>query len=77
MIRELGRVVLTVAVPEEGLQPGDVGTVVRVYRDEEAYGVEFLTLEGHTAGIWHARKRRDAGHHTSRQLQVRPEESSV
>ncbi|MGH7859523.1 MAG: DUF4926 domain-containing protein, partial [Candidatus Binatia bacterium] len=45
------RVVLTASVPEEGLEPGDVGTVVHVYRDGEAYEVEFLTLDGRTAAV--------------------------
>lgn len=51
MINEHERVVLTVPVPEESLEPGDVGTVVHVYRDGEAYEVEFLTLDGHTAAV--------------------------
>lgn len=51
MINEHERVILTVSVPEEGLEPGDVGTVVHVYRDGEAYEVEFLTLDGHTAAV--------------------------
>ena len=51
MIDEHERVVLKIAVPEEALEPGDVGTVVHVYRDGEAYEVEFLTLDGHTAAV--------------------------
>ena len=51
MINEHERAVLTVAVPEEGLEPGDVGTVVHVYRDGEAYEVEFVALDGHTAAV--------------------------
>ena len=51
MIREHERVVLTVAVPDESLEPGDVGTVVHVYRDGEAYEVEFVALDGHTAAV--------------------------
>jgi hypothetical protein len=51
MIREHERVVLTAAVPGERLEPGDVGTVVHVYRDGEAYEVEFVTLDGHTAAV--------------------------
>ena len=51
MIKEHERVVLTVAVPEEGLEPGDVGTVVHIYRDGQAYEVEFVTLDGHTAAV--------------------------
>lgn len=51
MIKEHERVVLTVAVPEERLEPGDVGTVVHIYRDGQAYEVEFITLDGHTAVV--------------------------
>lgn len=51
MIKEHERVVLTVPVPDEGLQPGDVGTVVHVYRDGQAYEVEFVALDGHTAAV--------------------------
>ena len=46
MIKEHDTVVLVSAVPDEGLLPGDVGTVVHVYRDGQAYEVEFMTLEG-------------------------------
>ncbi|MER3423476.1 MAG: DUF4926 domain-containing protein [Nitrospiraceae bacterium] len=51
MIREHDRVVLTTNVPSEGLVTGDVGTVVHVYRDGQAYEVEFTTLEGKTAAV--------------------------
>jgi len=51
MIAEHERVVLTISVPEEGLEPGDVGTVVHVYRDGHAYEVEFVALDGHTAAV--------------------------
>ena len=51
MIKEHERVVLTTAVPAEGLEAGDVGTVVHVYRDGRAYEVEFTTLEGKTAAV--------------------------
>jgi hypothetical protein len=51
MIKEHERVVLTTAVSTEGLEAGDVGTVVHVYRDGLAYEVEFLTLDGRTAAV--------------------------
>jgi hypothetical protein len=51
MIKEHDRVVLTKPVPSEGLEEGDVGTVVHVYKDGEAYEVEFLTLDGSTAAV--------------------------
>ena len=43
--------VLTAALPSEGLEPGDVGTVVHVYTDGLAYEVEFTTLAGRTAAV--------------------------
>ena len=51
MIKEHDRVVLTVPSPGEGLEAGDVGTVVHIYKDGQAYEVEFMTLDGHTAAV--------------------------
>ena len=51
MIKEHERIVLNIAVPAEGLEAGDVGTVVHVYRDGLAYEVEFTTLDGKTAAV--------------------------
>jgi hypothetical protein len=51
MIREHDLVVLVTAVPAEGFVAGDVGTVVHLYRDGQAYEVEFTTLEGKTAAV--------------------------
>ena len=51
MIREHDRVVLTAPVPKEGLESGDVGTVVHVYPDGTAFEVEFTALDGHTAAV--------------------------
>ena len=51
MIKEHERVVLTMPVPAEGLEAGDVGTVVHLYRDGLAYEVEFTTLDGKTAAV--------------------------
>lgn len=51
MIKEHERVVLRTALSNEGLEAGDVGTVVHVYKDGEAYEVEFVTLDGHTAAV--------------------------
>ena len=51
MIQEHERVVLTTSVLAEGLEAGDVGTVVHVYRDGRAYEVEFVTLDGRTAAV--------------------------
>ena len=51
MIKEHDRVVLNTPLPSEGLEPGDVGTVVHAYEDGKAYEVEFVTLDGHTAAV--------------------------
>lgn len=51
MIKEHDRVVLKTSVPDDGLEAGDVGTVVHVYRDGQAYEVEFVTLDGRTAAV--------------------------
>lgn len=51
MIKEHERVVITAPIPAEGLEAGDVGTVVHIYRDGLAYEVEFTTLEGKTAAV--------------------------
>ena len=51
MIKEHDRAVLAVDVPSESLVAGDVGTIVHVYRDTQAYEVEFTTLEGKTAAV--------------------------
>ncbi len=51
MIKEHDRVVLKISVTKHGLEAGDVGTVVHIYRDGEACEVEFVTLEGRTAAV--------------------------
>lgn len=51
MIKEHDRIVLTVPVPDAGLEAGDVGTVVYVYADGKAYEVEFVALDGHTKAV--------------------------
>jgi hypothetical protein len=51
MIREHERVVLTRSLPNEGLEAGDVGTVIHIYNDSKAYEVEFVALDGHTAAV--------------------------
>jgi len=51
MIREHDRVVLTSPLPNEGLEPGDIGAVVHIYPQREAHEVEFVTLTGKTAAV--------------------------
>ena len=50
MIKELDPVVLTEAIPEHGLQAGDVGWVM-VHGDAVGYEVEFVTLAGETVSV--------------------------
>ena len=45
MIREHERVVLTAHLPGKDLEVGDVGTVVHIYKDGEAFELEFTTLD--------------------------------
>ena len=51
MIRELDRVVLATDLPEEGLETGDIGTVVLVHQGVKGYEVEFTTLDGNTFAV--------------------------
>jgi hypothetical protein len=51
MIKEHDRVVLKSDVESERLVAGDVGTVVHVYENGDAYEVEFLTLNGKTVTV--------------------------
>jgi len=38
-------------LPEDGLQAGDVGTVIHIHRQGEAFEVEFMTLDGGTVAV--------------------------
>jgi len=51
MIKEHDRVVLKRGIPDHGLQTGDVGTVIHVCKEAEAFEVEFLTLHGETVAV--------------------------
>ena len=51
MLNEHDRIVLNVDVPAVGLKAGDVGTIVHRYADGQAYEVEFVALDGHTAAV--------------------------
>ena len=50
-IEDLDQVALAKDLPTLGLVVGDVGTVVFVHRNHEAFEVEFITAEGHTLGV--------------------------
>jgi hypothetical protein len=51
MIKEHDCIVLTANVPDEGLEAGDIGTVVHIHKGGEGYEVEFMTLTGETVAI--------------------------
>lgn len=51
MIQELDSVVLTIDLPEYGLERGDIGAVVLVHRNDAGYEVEFVTLDGGTVAV--------------------------
>jgi hypothetical protein len=69
MIKEHDCVVMTRNLTEEGLEAGDVGTVVHIHKEGAGYEVEFMTLTGETVAIvtllaGHVRplNRRDLAH---------------
>ena len=51
MIEKHASVVLTESLPAAGLEAGDVGVVVHVHRNGEAFEVEFMTLDGQTLTV--------------------------
>ncbi len=51
MISEHDCIVLTQDIADEGLQAGDVGTVVHIHGGGAAYEVEFMTLTGETVAV--------------------------
>lgn len=50
-MKEHELVALTERLAEQSLEPGDVGTVVHVYRDGDAFEVEFTSAEGRTITV--------------------------
>ena len=51
MIQELKDVILESAIPEHGLQRGDIGTVALVHQEGKGYEVEFTTLDGEPVAV--------------------------
>ena len=51
MIKELDDVILACDLPEQGLNAGDIGTVVLVHRNAAGYEVEFTSLDGETIAV--------------------------
>ena len=50
-MNEHDQVVLTQDLPEECLEAGDAGTIVHVFRDGQAYVIEFFALDGETVTV--------------------------
>ncbi len=51
MIREHDCIVFTDDIPAEGLQSGNMGTVVHIHPNAAAYEVEFVTLTDLTVAV--------------------------
>lgn len=51
MIAEHERAVLTSNLPGTDFKAGDVGTVVHVYSDGQAYEIEFFAFDGRTLDV--------------------------
>jgi hypothetical protein len=50
-IHEHDCIVLTADLPADGLQAGDVGTIVHIHGAAAGYEVEFMTLTGQTVAV--------------------------
>lgn len=50
-LQELDLAALRVDLPQHKLVAGDIGTVVLVHGDSEAYEVEFVRADGHTIAL--------------------------
>lgn len=50
-LRELDLAALRQDLPDHGLIAGDIGTVVFVHADGQAFEVEFVTGDGHTVTV--------------------------
>ena len=51
MIKEHTSIILTRDLPQEHLLKGDVGVIVHVHGNGEAYEVEFMTMSGSTVSV--------------------------
>ena len=51
MFKEHDIIALTADLPEEGLEVGDIGTIVHLFPGGEAFVVEFMTSDGWTVAI--------------------------
>ncbi len=51
MLKELDTVALTENLPDHNLQASDIGTIVHVHSDQQAFIVEFVTNDGATVAV--------------------------
>ena len=51
MIEEHDQVVITTDLPEYDLIAGDVGVVVHIYNDAQAYELEIFAMDGNTLDV--------------------------
>lgn len=51
MYKELDLIVLNENIPSENVFKGDVGTIVSIYGEGEAFEVEFVTFYGETIAL--------------------------
>ena len=51
MIEEHANILLNEDLPQDGLHKGDIGVVLHIHQDGEAYEVEFLTMGGSTVAV--------------------------
>ena len=50
-IKEHDCIVLTAPIPVEGLEAGDVGTIIHIHGEGAGYEVEFTTVSGETIAV--------------------------
>ena len=50
-MKELDTVVLTHDIKDYGLKEGDMGAIVQVYKEGQAFEVEFVTAAGKTIAL--------------------------
>ncbi|MCF2445291.1 DUF4926 domain-containing protein [Dyadobacter sp. CY345] len=50
-IKEFDKIILNIALPQSGLERGDIGNVVMIYNNGRGYEVEFITFDGQTVAV--------------------------
>jgi len=54
VLKELQQIVLTAPVTgdeQQELKPGDIGTIVHIHPNQEAFVAEFMSLDGETVAV--------------------------